>query len=662
MISYNTKTRFFKVVYEESFEKELFDDKDIVKSATCLLMTGNEPMELLNKLPPDIESLTLIQGSDSGNKTFKFSYLEDFEKLISLEILGSKTFNTENASYLTCELDRAISKIKYLNLEKIHLKNSKEQTQKFVNEVDEEVITFEYVDKHDSHSHPLTMLRKNPKQILPYNKYLQQEKNNDAPLFIGFDDLVLLRIVDCELNNVQWEMFDGLQHLKYLILEKNNLRFIPDFAFYGTPNLKSLSLAWNNLLNIQITDLAGLLELEYLDLSHNNFSQLSELSLPPFPKLKLANFANNPITVIYPNTFEVMNTTDSLIVGGDDTSLSILANSFLGLIKLKTLTVHQLNIPVLKRELLTGMPNLNALTLTGNITEIEFDAFLEVVNLESLTMSGCNIYNLSMDSFIGLQKLTQLDLSNNRLSYLPPGVFDQMPALRELFLHKNEFTTLARDIFSKLHVRLLRLNENPWHCSCDMSEWKPMIVNKVKQREIKPCEVTYDKMVSCTGDNRFSYKYVYEPKIAPRCATPEIYQNWNVFHVMRRQFKCPDYKPKLKRIKHVSERPTIQSTTPTTYSTSAYTTTVSEKPEENYLSNTFKKVDLLNEKYLTHKMLLTPEHIFNKNDGLKQNFYESDSFNKLSPVDNAMSPNDNLNLLNSQKYKVYRKIRKFKKF
>lgn len=539
------------MLYDENIDKDLFVDNSVIKSVTCVVLTEIMPVDLLQQLPKDIESLTLIQGSDSGNKSFQFSHLDKFQKLISFELLGSSVFNKNNISYFTCEIDRPLAHLKYINLERVVLKTSKSQVQKLVDELHDEVITFEYVKKYDGNSPPLTMMQPSNKEILPYNKYVQQEKTENMPLFIGFNELLLLRITNCDLNMIHWEMFDRLHKLKYLILENNNLRFIPDFAFYGTPNVKSLSLAYNNLLNIQITDLAGLLELEYLDLSYNNFSQLSELSLPPFPKLKLANFANNPITIIFPNTFEVMNTTDSLVIGSEDTQLSVLADAFVGLKMLTALTVHNLNLPLLKREQLVGMPNLKSLVLTGNITQIEFDAFLEVRKLETLILADSNIRNISMDAFIGLDKLTYLDLSSNQLNYLPPGVFDPLRSLKELYLNRNNFSMLPHELFIKLHLKLLRLNENPWHCSCMMSDWKPVIVNRLKQKIYKPCEVLFDKSLSCGMEKRFTYKYVYDNKVAPKCTTPEIYVNWSVFHVMRRQLRCPDYKPRIKKFKHV---------------------------------------------------------------------------------------------------------------
>ncbi|KRT80127.1 hypothetical protein AMK59_6512 [Oryctes borbonicus] len=362
-------------------------------------------------------------------------------------------------------------------------------------------------------------------------------------------------------------MFEGLNNLIYLFLEKNNLKFIPDFAFYGTANIKTLSLAHNNLLNIQIRNLAGLLELEYLDLSYNNFSQLSELSLPPFPKLKLANFGNNPINAVFPNTFEVMNTTDSIILGGLDTSLTILTNSFLGLKMLKKLTIKNLKMASLEKEIFIGMPNLNELILTGDIPKIEYDAFLEVDNLEHLILNNCNISKISVDGFMGLNKLKVLDLSRNNLEVLPYGIFDVLSSLRELYLNHNKFQELPKGIFANHQLRLIRLNNNPWHCSCIMSDWKPVLINRIKQKVINGCNQEYDKGIGC-GDNKneMTVKYMYENSVAPKCSTPKKYQNWNVFHVLRKQLKCVDFKPKLKKKYHKLKKFNITNTTIATQS------------------------------------------------------------------------------------------------
>ncbi|CAG9759408.1 unnamed protein product [Ceutorhynchus assimilis] len=602
------------VVYDETLDPvDLLDEAHrniIVRSATCILQTETDPMELIDSLPPNIEGLTFIQAYQSGNKTIKFSWLSKFEKLISLELIGPSVFHKDVTNHLLCHIDDALDNLNYLNLERVLVKNSKEQIQSFLEVMKEsENITFEYVQKVDESLHPLTLIQKSSsnEEIVPFEVFKEQRSNNgEIPLFIGFNKLFLLRITNCELNSIHWEMFDGLNELQYLILERNNFTFMPAFAFYGTPNIKSLSLAHNKLLDIEITDLAGLLQLEYLDLTYNNFTQLSELSFPPFPKLKLANFANNPIEIIFPNTFEVMNTTDSLIIGSEHVTLKLLPNSFAGLRMLKTLTVNNVNVYLLKRDLFVGMPQLKQIILTGNISKIEFDAFQEIANLETLILSNCRIYNISMDGFMGLTKLKYLDISKNHLEYIPTGVFDDLESLRELYLNGNKFKTLPRDIFSRVHPKLLRINENPWHCTCEMSEWKPIIASRIKHKSLKPCEFVHDKGIGCANiENRFEIKYSYDTRVSPKCAEPEQYKNWSVFHAMKKIFKCPDYRPKIMQYvknKNVTSLTTLNETIKN-YDAATTSKSILTKAERQKLKVKLRKTKYLNYKLKKHALL-----------------------------------------------------------
>lgn len=191
-------------------------------------------------------------------------------------------------------------------------------------------------------------------------------------------------------------MFYKLDNLKFLLLDNNDLLFLPDFVFYATPNLAVLSLSNNRILNLQTVGLAGLLTLRKLDVSHNNIAYLSELSLPPFPFLEVADFRDNPITSIFPNTFEIMNSTKTLFLGSPSSVLEISTNSFYGLISLTRLDIVNIRVEFLERAMLKGMPELASLTMTGSIARIMYDAFSEVPKLEKLILKQCSIKKISM--------------------------------------------------------------------------------------------------------------------------------------------------------------------------------------------------------------------------------------------------------------------------
>lgn len=515
--------------------------------------------------------MTILQARDSGEIVLEAEHMSHLQQLQVLEIHG---FHHEASNYSQNELPvtsaesqqsklvlqndalRPLSSLKYLNLQHIKLLSYPGQG----NRASLAVVPLEPISNDisvNTYMQPTSKKVKNKGQrgvgmhrlvflppidgdgdILPYKVYIEQQERASLSTFTGLTNLEFVRVFECGLREINWEMFDGLYNLRYLLLERNHLLFIPDFAFLGAPNLHTLSLAHNHLLNLQSTSLAGLFELEKLDLSHNNFSHLSELSLPPFPKLCTADFRHNPIESVFASTFEIMNATSILYIGGKESALSIQPNSFFGLINLKELTILNVDISMLERELLRGMPKLKELKITGTIEGLSFDAFLEVPKLENLVLHQCNIHSISMDAFYGLYGLLYLDLSDNLLESLPPGLFDQQFSLRELLLQNNKLNRLPPGFLSNIPAKMVRLDGNPWHCTCAMKDWQPAVINKIKQkRQFNFCQFRYDKGSMCNRTQAADH-YVYDKSVAPHCTSPSKFKNWSVFQVLRKELRC----------------------------------------------------------------------------------------------------------------------------
>ncbi|XP_024944149.1 carboxypeptidase N subunit 2 isoform X2 [Cephus cinctus] len=506
---------------------------ELLKVATCVL-AGN-PRKLMAKLPSDLQVLSILESGTGTSDIFLSSTdLQRFVELISLDIQGVEHEKKGGIILSSDTLLPLGMTLLYLNLERVTLTSQSLTNKTTANLVVKPVNTPSEEEANDSvtytvtnHSssrngHRLIFLSQQntgeneDKEILPYDVYKQEvEAEEDTVmggLFTGLSVLTHLRVYDCAVKDISWHMFDGLYNLQHLSLEKNDLKFIPEFCFYGTPNLRSLSLAANKLLTLKSVDLAGLLMLEQLDLTGNNLTFLSELSLPPFPALITADFRDNPLDTIFPSTFEIMNTTTKLYLGGDDAPLTLHKNSLLGLRQLETLHLYNLNIPLLERFILQGMPSLLELKMRGNVTRIDFDAFLDLDKIIDLDLSHCHIQLISMDAFYGLKSVKRIDLSFNDLEFIPPGLFtiQQQKELREILLSKNRLTTLPGDFFKNLRppkrqtqIQNLRLDGNPWDCNCGMIHWNPHLVNRVKEN-------------------------------APRCLTPEKLKNWGVFHALRK--------------------------------------------------------------------------------------------------------------------------------
>ena len=128
---------------------------------------------------------------------------------------------------------------------------------------------------------------------------------------------------------------------------------------------------------------------------------------------------------------------------------------------------------------------------------------------------------MSIDSFQNLDKLRILDLSFNGLHQLDAGLLAPLKSLRELWLNGNQLTSVAPNTFNNNAVKLIRLEDNPWHCTCQLEQLRPTSVNKIR---------------SLGSDGRIVYSY--DRNVAPVCATPAIYSHKDLFSVLRKELRC----------------------------------------------------------------------------------------------------------------------------
>lgn len=392
-------------------------------------------------------------------------------------------------------------------------------------------------------------------EIVPYHVYKMELSKSMRPNFFGWINLEVMRIHNCHFDELEWEMFAGLERLQHLSLEHNEIKVIPAFAFYGAMHLKTLSLAHNDILDLHYLALAGLLDLEHLNLSQNNLTKLSESTFPPFPQMNTFDLRENPIEFILPMTFAILNTTKELIMGSTSTSLD-LANTneaFIALDQLKQLRILNAKASSLHQSLFVGLKSVERLQMKGSIERIDYDAFAEIPHIKELILNNCNISDISMDAFFGVKKLEIIDLSFNQLTEIPYGLFDEQKQLHEIYLQNNRLKKLPANFFTFTStLKLVRLIDNDWQCSCEMLNWNQAITNSIRLNKLSGAEQENNcirnpktgRIDYCNSEyNDFpQFAYGYDNKLSPLCkenatalGMPKLK---NVYYVLRHSIKC----------------------------------------------------------------------------------------------------------------------------
>lgn len=475
-----------------------------------------------------------------------------------MEIRGSKE------THLTLYFDEPLSWVRNLNIESVHVEAA--ETMRFrpnLEDIDPSQ-NFHYVPNCEKFEYNIsfeTPQEINEFEIVPYDVYKMEKLTAELRLrtisFFGWDNLKVLRIKGCEMNEIYWEMFDGLSNLEHLSLEDNQIKEIPPFSFYGTPNIKTLSLASNEVLDLSYRSLAGLLELQLLDLSDNTISKLSEQSFPPFPKLEIVDLSRNPIRGLFPKIFGVMNKTEVLYLGADDVPLEFSAKKpFEYLKSLIYLEIPNLFVPMMDQHTFASLENLEILKiLHGSIPFVEFDTFSKMLKLRELHIRNCKIEEISMDTFFGAKKLEIVDLSHNLIKEIPPGLFDDQHDLAEIHLHNNLLTSLPSDIFKLNSLKMINLLENPWDCSCDMKFWRQALTNKVRAGRETKCSENSLKQSKFNCESTSVQVYKFDHKLSPKCKTPSVAEGKSVFYSLRKIFNCAPVKQQLSAAAVVTESP-----------------------------------------------------------------------------------------------------------
>ncbi|KAH8337108.1 hypothetical protein KR074_011104 [Drosophila pseudoananassae] len=522
---------------------------DQTKLVTCLFQTQREVQKLLDALPLDLQALILLY---TGKKKQKLA--GEFGISITVHVIHLRFFNNStvnSSSFLhfnhlkslefrgigaTFFIDEPLQHLRHAYFEDIQLKAGESSIRPNFAKLPNQNYKYKpRIEQSEYYSIKNALnIEKSADQVLVYDQHIQRQKQVQMPSFYGWNRLKTLRIHKCHLEDLHWQMFDGMTQLMHLSLEGNGIEELPPFAFSGAQNLKSISLAHNMIRRLHYLGLAGLLELENLQLSNNLLVGLNEVSFPPLPMLQIIDLRSNPIETIIPATFWVMNDTKEIQIGSVKAALHLqtwnIFGQFDSLQKLKTLVLRNVSAESLEQCVFKGLYGLEVLTMHGRIIRIQFDVFAEMEKLKELDISHCMIQELSMDSLMGARRLQMLNLSYNQLTSVPPGLLDDQKELEVVQLQGNLLKSLPTSFFLLPAVLVVRLDQNPWQCTCQMRNWVYRLTNVMYNPTYKSCPKGIIKY-----NNICKSFYEMDKSLVPRCSN---YNGRSVYYVLQRHLQC----------------------------------------------------------------------------------------------------------------------------
>ncbi|XP_066505818.1 reticulon-4 receptor-like 2b [Hoplias malabaricus] len=199
---------------------------------------------------------------------------------------------------------------------------------------------------------------------------------------------------------------------------------------------------------------------------------------------------SNNLSWIEGGAFSSLRVLEELDLGDNPSLRRLDGAAFRGLERLQSLHMHRCGLTELPADLFLKLYSLQFLYLQENqLTMIPDGLFSDLVNLTHLFLHGNRIRTISENAFRGLVNLDRLLLHGNRIRQVHRRAFRDLGRLTILYLFDNELRELQGQVLRDTsNVQFLRLNGNPWSCSCEgRSLWEFFRGTRVSSSEVT-CE------------------------------------------------------------------------------------------------------------------------------------------------------------------------------
>ena len=284
---------------------------------------------------------------------------------------------------------------------------------------------------------------------------------------------------------IEDDVFDGLQSLKELHLDNNEILAIPSLE--KVPLLQVLTMDYNRVGVISASNLQNVLELRVLSITHNLIREVPEGTFTNLTQLEELNLYGNLITTLSPlslvgprNSLMSLNLglnrlteipeldfpkVSSLILSKNNISF-ISPDTFLRLPDLKYLDISENAVSDLAANIFYPLSKLTEINLSKNeLTRVQPGQFNESI-INVINLSNNKIEHIHSNAFESLLFLHTLDLGMNKIQHIDDSAFFNTPFLHILRLNENQLTTFKEEYFEldigieQIELRILDLSKN----------------------------------------------------------------------------------------------------------------------------------------------------------------------------------------------------------
>ena len=289
---------------------------------------------------------------------------------------------------------------------------------------------------------------------------------------VGLDHYVNITELDISGNHMYTldSLHLDMESLFYLLLDHNEIDYLPNKSFQSSPNLIFLSLVGNKIEIMDTEAFNSLMHLQTLDLSGNSIFDLDMSWFKDLSELKTLRLHDNNIHTIEFSIFKSLKSLHVLDLSQNHLK-HIYPAAFAGIEILQELWLQDNNLISVPMKALRHFKALHVLDLSGNHMEKLERGEVHGMNVSSVLLSHLP-YLLVVDkqAFSHLPLLERLDLSNNpSFMYLDREAFTSLPRLRTLLLHRNNLSTIEEDIVTSLPALTeLSFHVNSPHCDCTL--------------------------------------------------------------------------------------------------------------------------------------------------------------------------------------------------